>query len=234
MVLWLLLVLAGLIGAFLVLSGNAELADLLADNEIATYIGAGLLALYAIFLLSGYGGRLGQAMKHAAIWAGLTLALVVGYTYRVEVQSVANRVAGDLMPPGTAIELEAGPAGERSVRIRKRKDGHFVARTSVNDSSLLMLVDTGASTVVLKPADAARAGIDVNALSYTVAVNTANGVAYAAPVRLRMLSIGPIVVRDVEALVSKPGGLTESLLGMSFLRRLRSFDFSGEFLTLRG
>ena len=42
------------------------------------------------------------------------------------------------------------------------------------------------------------------------------------------------IVKDVEALVSKPGNLNESLLGMSFLRRLRSFDFSGDFVTLRG
>jgi aspartyl protease family protein len=97
-----------------------------------------------------------------------------------------------------------------------------------------MMVDTGASTVVLRTADAERAGIDVSNLAYTTPVNTANGVTYAAPVRLRSVAVGDIVLHDIEALVSKPGKLSESLLGMSFLRRLRSYEFSGDFLTLRG
>ena len=54
-----------------------------------------------------------------------------------------------------------------------------------------MLVDTGASTVVLKPADAQRLGIDVDRLRYTVPVQTANGTTYAAHVRLRNLTLGP-------------------------------------------
>lgn len=98
---------------------------------------------------------------------------------------------------------------------------------------MTLLVDTGASTVVLKPADAARAGIDTRSLSYTAAVQTANGTAYAAPVRLRSIAIGPIELRDIEALVAKPGSINENLLGMSFLRRLRSYEFSKDFLTLR-
>ena len=123
--------------------------------------------------------------------------------------------------------------GPASVRIRQRKDGHFTARAKVNGAHLFMLVDTGASTVVLKPADAERAGIDTSTLSFTIPVRTANGTGFAAPVRLRSVSIGPIALDNVEALVAKPGALNESLLGMSFLRRLRSYEFSGEFLTLR-
>ena len=68
-----------------------------------------------------------------------------------------------------------------------------------------MLVDTGASTVVLKPADAQRLGIDVDRLRYSVPVQTANGTTYAAHVRLRNLTLGPISLNDVDALVAKPG-----------------------------
>ena len=96
-----------------------------------------------------------------------------------------------------------------------------------------MLVDTGASTVVLKPADAQTLGVDMSKLRYTVPVQTANGTTYAAHVRLKRISVGAIGFNDVEALVSKPGALKDSLLGMSFLNRLRSYEFSGEFLTLR-
>jgi len=95
-------------------------------------------------------------------------------------------------------------------------------------------VDTGASTVVLKPADAQKLGIDVDRLKYAVPVQTANGTTYAAHVRLRNLTLGRISLDDVEALVAKPGALKENLLGMSFLRRLRSYEVTGDTLTLRG
>ncbi len=96
-----------------------------------------------------------------------------------------------------------------------------------------MLVDTGASTVVLRPEDARRLRIDVDNLRYLVPVHTANGTTYAASVRLQSLSVGKISMKDVDALVAKQGTLRDNLLGMSFLNRLTSYEFSGEFLTLR-
>jgi aspartyl protease family protein len=108
-----------------------------------------------------------------------------------------------------------------------------MVKTETNGISLNMLVDTGASTVVLKPSDAQRLGIDVERLRYTVPVQTANGTTFAASVRLRNLSIGRISLDDVDALVAKQGALKENLLGMSFLSRLRSYEFTSDYLTLR-
>ena len=168
------------------------------------------------------------------IWFGVALMLVVGYSFREELRMAAHRVAGEVLPPGHTILVGTSPTGGQSVRIRRQENGHFVARGTANGVDLSMLIDTGASTVVLKPADAERIGIDVSQLSFTTPVSTANGTTYAAPVRLRSVSIGPLEVRDVNALVSRPGALNENLLGMSFLKRLRSYEFSGDFLTLRG
>ena len=97
-----------------------------------------------------------------------------------------------------------------------------------------MIVDTGASTIVLTPEDAKSAGIDIDGLTYRVPVITANGRTVAARVRLNEVAIGPLDRKQVDALVAQPGALTQSLLGMSFLSRLRSYEFSGDFLTLRG
>ena len=108
-----------------------------------------------------------------------------------------------------------------------------MVKTEANGISLSMLVDTGASTVVLKPADAQRLGIDVDKLRYAVPVQTANGTTYAASVRLRNLAVGNIIVENVDALVAKPGALKDNLLGMSFLSRLRSYEFTRDYLTLR-
>ena len=65
-------------------------------------------------------------------------------------------------------------------------------------------------------------------------VATANGRTMAARVKLGKVSIGPLDRKNVEALVAQPGTLSQSLLGMSFLSRLRSYEFTGDFLTLRG
>lgn len=231
----LLAVLAALVALFWSLNGDgSELTTILGDN-IGYVLGLLALALlYLAFLSGDYHGRRRDAVRHAAMWMLIGLALVVGYTYREELRTVVNRVAGEVLPPGHTILMETTPTGEQAVRLRRQDNGHFVARGAANGVSLALLVDTGASTVVLKPADAARAGIDTNALSFTTPVSTANGTTYAAPVRLKSVSVGPLEVRDVEALVAQPGALSENLLGMSFLKRLRSYEFFGDFLTLRG
>lgn len=234
MILWLIILLVVLTAAFFAFQTNPELAASLMNVETGAIVTALALAIYVAIVFTSNRGPFMQTVRHLAIWAGLILAAVVGYSYREEVSAVANRVVGNLMPPGAGVTIETGIPGERAVRIRKRRDGHFAATATVNGTAMTLMVDTGASTVVLKPADAIRAGIDVSALSYSMAVRTANGTTYAAPVRLTAISIGPIIVKDVEALIAKPGNLNESLLGMSFLRRLRSFDFSGEYVTLRG
>lgn len=234
MIAWLLaaLVLLGILFAVL----HGDLGSLAATGDIdgaMQIVAAVLFGAYALYLLSGHGGRLGQTLRYLMIWIGIFLAVVAAYAYRGELTAVAYRVVGELVPPGHTVAVETADTGERTVRVRRRPDGHFMARVEVNGSPVTMLVDTGASTVVLRPADAERAGIELERLTYSVPVQTANGTAYAAPVRLRSITIGGIEMRDVETLVSKPGNLKESLLGMTFLKRLRSYEFSGDFLTLR-
>ncbi|HEY8264184.1 MAG TPA: TIGR02281 family clan AA aspartic protease [Methyloceanibacter sp.] len=184
-------------------------------------------------MLSRYGGRATFILRDAVTWLALGLGLVTIYTYRETLLPMAGRVAGELIP-GSAMTVEESSNGATEVRLRKRMDGHFVASVAVNGKSVSMIVDTGASEIVLRPEDAEQVGIDTTALSYTIPVHTANGRSMTARVRLDNVAIGPLDRRKVEALVAKPGALTQSLLGMSFLSRLRSYEFSGDFLTLRG
>lgn len=224
------------IGGFvLVMRDDSELFAGVDQQTLAfALLSVTLLAFLAASTFAGYRGRLGQALRDITIWGAIGVSLVAGYTYRSEVAELAHRITGELMPPGEIQVVDARTAGERAVRIRRRGDGHFVARTLINGANVNMLVDTGASTVVLRAVDARQMGLAIDKLSYTVPVQTANGTAYAAAVRLRNVGIGPIVLDSVEALVAKPGALKESLLGLSFLRRLRSYEFSGDFLTMRG
>lgn len=231
----LIAILLGLVALYWSLSGDTDSFSALAGENAPYIVGAlALAALYLLTLSGDYQGRRRDAVRHAATWIGIGLALVVAYTYREEVKTVAYRVAGEVLPPGHSLLVQTAPTGEQAVRLRRHDNAHFIARGAVNGVTMSLLVDTGASTVVLKPADAERAGIDTKSLSFTTPVSTANGSTFAAPIRLKTISVGPLEVRDVEALVAQPGALSENLLGMSFLKRLRSYEFSGDFLTLRG
>lgn len=210
--------------------------SVLEDSEVMAVVIAGaFLAFVGLSALSAYQGRLGRALLDLLAWVAVGLFLILGYSFRDDLTHLVYRVANELTPGRVMMSEErTTETGDRSVRIRRRGDGHFVARTEIGGIGLNMMVDTGATTVVLKAADAKAAGIDVRKLTYSVAVQTANGTAYAASIRLPQIAIGPIVVPQVEALVAQPGTLRESLLGMSFLRRLRSYEFSGDYLTFRG
>lgn len=230
------IVLALLIGAgvYLFLRGGSDVLSGLSTGEIVTLAAGLLLATIYIISLFNDGTRPLQAIRYILIWLAIAFVLIAGYSYREELSAVTDRVMGELRPSGDIVSVETNEEGERAVRVRRRLDGHFAVRASVNGQSMTLMVDTGASSVVLKPADAERAGVDLNKLSYTVAVDTANGMTYAAAVRLHTLAVGPLVVRNVDALVARPGSVKENLLGMSFLRRLRSYEFAKDYLTLRG
>jgi aspartyl protease family protein len=226
-----LLVIAGL--ALLLRGDTGSIAGYDPSDFAIGVAGVALLIFLGSALAGSYRGRAGQAVRDLLTWSGMALLLVAGYSYREELFSFGHRVIYELLPPGSALRSDTQIDGEHSVKIRRRPDGHFIARTRANGVALTMLIDTGASTVVLKPADAQRLGIETDKLRYTVPVQTANGTTYAAHVRLRSLTLGPISLNDVEALVARPNALKENLLGMSFLGRLRSYEFTGDMLTLR-
>ena len=97
---------------------------------------------------------------------------------------------------------------------------------------MTFLFDTGASAVVLTAEDARRAGVETSRLVFDVPVATANGAAMAAETRLDQIAVGPIVMRNVPAMVARRGALDGSLLGMSFLERLKSYTVEHDRLIL--
>jgi aspartyl protease family protein len=204
-------------------------------REAVPRLGAGLSVL--IFVMAAAvrltPGKAAEAMKALGSWVAIGLVFIVLYAYRSELGDVRDRVVNELQP-GTVQTVSPGAAGRGTViKIRKTGDGHFIARTQVNGRGVRMIVDTGASTVVLRPEDARRAGIRIDDLNYTVPVETANGRAFAARIKLERVAVGALTLEKVDALVTKPGTLQQSLLGMSFLSRLRSYEFSGNQLLMR-
>lgn len=193
---------------------------------------AGLIGLLMIMVLLSSGAirrfrGLGRALPAVAVWVGIFAIAVLGYSFRDEAAHLGSRLFGELVP-GSAITSTDG----QSVTIRRTRDGSFALNGEVNDRSIRMIFDTGASQVVLTRDDAARAGIDLNGLNYRVRVQTANGTGLAAPVRLGEIRVGSIVRENVSAFVAQQGALETSLLGMSFLETLSSYTVTGDSLRL--
>jgi len=219
----------------LITQDSGTIAGLSTETFVRVTAGLAVLVFLGGMVTSSYRGHVFQAVKHLVSWTAVLLVLVGLYAYRMELATVADRVIGELSPEGSQINITGGSGGSvQAVRIKRGWTGHFIANVGVGGKRVDMIVDTGASTVVLRHEDAKKLGIDTNTLRYTVPVQTANGSSYAARLRLAKLNIGNVGMRDVEALIARPGGLHQSLLGMSFLSRLRSYEFSGEYLELRG
>jgi aspartyl protease family protein len=227
----LLLVIAGL--ALLMRADVGSIAGYDPSDFALVVSGLALLIFIASSVAGSYRGRAGQALRDLLVWSALGIVLIAGYNYRERIMSLGYHALGDLLPTDAQLRAETQTGQERSERIKKRPDGHFMVKTEANGVVLTMLVDTGASTVVLRPEDGRRLGFDVDQLRYVVPVQTANGTTYAASIHLTTLSVGKIKMNNVDALVAKRGTLRENLLGMSFLNRLNSYEFSGEYLTLR-
>ena len=120
----------------------------------------------------------------------------------------------------------------RSFVVNKQERGRFKVEGRIDGRRMDFLVDTGATVIALRMQDAARLGIHPVPRDFTAKVSTANGTVLAARTRLQAVDIGGLVVRDVDALVLPDEALGENLLGMSYLSRLRRFEFTSTRLIL--
>jgi aspartyl protease family protein len=193
------------------------------------YLGA-LGALVASGILAS-GQRFGQTVRTLAMWLLVILVFMAGYEYRYELQDVASRVSGGIVP-GSPLSVTDGD-GRVVVTLRQRMDGHFEANVDVNGRTISTIVDTGATSTVLTAADAERAGFDPSALIFNIPVSTANGMANAARVVADEFAVGGIVRKNLPLLVAESGRLEQSLLGMNFIGTLSGFDVRGDRLVLR-
>jgi len=162
-------------------------------------------------------------MRSVIIFAGLALAAsIVVPRYSQQMQR----------PPGTeagrpnAVNAVVADGNSRSVVISRDGRGHFQVEGRVDGRQLDFMVDTGASVIALTESDAARLGIHPSHTEFSAQVRTANGTVRAAPVNLDMVEVGDIVVRDVPAVVLPDEALSGNLLGLSFLSRLRRFEYA--------
>lgn len=172
-------------------------------------------------------GQSGFQSNAVILGAAVLAAVVAGRAY-LGLHPTNEARAAEAPPP--AVAPVRGHAG--AAEIAKGPDGHFWAEASVGGRHVRFLVDTGATAVALTAEDARRVGIDVGRLDYDREVTTAAGPGQAAEVELPYVAIAGARVEKVKALVIRDG-LSTSLLGMTYLGRLASFEASPGVLILR-
>ena len=168
---WIALFILALAAMLLVSNGSGTIANLDSNTFGYVALGTALLVFVGGGVVARYRGQADAMFRDAVTWVALGLALVTIYSYRDELLPVAGRLAGELLP-GSAMVVEQSPNGPVEVKIRKRLDGHFTVKAKINGTSTTMIVDTGASTIVLRPEDAKNAGIDASSQIRTQAPHT--------------------------------------------------------------
>lgn len=224
---WLIwaLVAGGLIIALLLVIGQLSAA---LDDEDAR-----LRLTYLLILLAAMGGGVFYRLRYdtsrtlgqVAIWVVIFAGLVLAYSFRSEFSALAARFGDELTPMAGRVE------GPGMISFPVTENGHYQVRARVDGSEVTFAIDTGASSVVLSPQAAERLGYDLEQLEFNGAAQTANGLVRTASIEIEEFVLGPIVIHNLPATVNE-ADMSTSLLGMEFLRRLKSWRVEGERITL--
>ena len=186
-----------------------------------------------------------HVLSEAALWLGIFFVALAAFFYlddrlggfleqRAAAQQNASEQSSDDDNNGNSHQATSNDqeeSGNGRVVLHAGHSGHFEVKAYINDNSVNLLADTGATYVVLTYEDAETLDLTYN-LEFTGRANTANGVSRVAPVILSSIEVGDIRVDNVKAFIAEQGKLRHSLLGMSFIGRLESFAMSGRELVL--
>ena len=170
-------------------------------------------------------GKIIENFSYLAIWVGIFIVGLGLYSYRAELGEVKNRILTELVPS------KGYQAKPDSVSFPVSSDGHYYIRAQVEGVTIEFLADTGASHIVLSPHDAKKLGLDPSRLVYDRLYQTANGTVRGSSIRLSDFRVGSIHLSDVTASVNE-APMSNSLLGMTFFRKLARYEVKNNALTL--
>jgi aspartyl protease family protein len=168
-------------------------------------------------------------MRNVMIFAAVLAVAGTAMAQVADRMTTSSAQAHAIAPkPGAnaAMAAEIAAAGTRSVSIPRDNRGHFQTDGRIEGQRIAFMVDTGASVIALNEKSAAQFGLRPSAADYRATVTTANGTVKAARAKLAMVDIGGLVVRDVDAMVLPDEALSENLLGLSFLSKLKRFEYA--------
>ena len=170
-------------------------------------------------------------MRNIMIFAALMVVLGSIMAQMADKMTASPALANSVSRKAASVETPA-QTGSRSLSIPRDARGHFQTEGRIDGQRIGFMVDTGASVVALNEKSAARFGFRPSRGDYNATVSTANGTIKAARTRLAMVELGGLVVRDVDAMVLPDEALSENLLGLSFLSKLKRFEYANGRLVL--
>ena len=164
-------------------------------------------------------------MKYFVIWGiGAFLAIIL-YAYRYEFSDFKNRIIGEVNPSAAQVTKSG------NMIINLSDDGHFYIDVKINNVPILFMIDTGASDITISLKEAKRIGINLKSINFNKEYQTANGKTWGGNVILEKLEVGGVVFNNISASVNS-SEMGTSLLGMSFLRQFRKYEFYRDRLEL--
>ncbi len=169
--------------------------------------------------------RASDLLKQIVGWSIIVLIILIAYSFRYDFYSIKNRVSAELFPS------KIMRVGERQIAISIANNGHFYADIKVNQKPIRFMIDTGASDIVLNLSDAKRVGIDVNNLSSFKQYQTANGSIISGLAQIDEIELAGAIFNNVTVSVNG-SDMGTSLLGMSFLKRFKKYEFYQDRLVL--
>jgi aspartyl protease family protein len=198
----------------------------LSGGELANfvYLSALLIMLCSSVIFRSH-LKASELVKQAFLWLIIILFIIVIYSFRYDFYDLKSRVVTELFPS------KATQISENQIQIKIADDGHFYIDLTINNKPVRFMIDTGASDIVLSAIDARRIGIDMNNLSFNKRYQTANGSIFGAGVVLREIKISDIILNNIPASVND-SNMGTSLLGMSFLKRFKKYEFYQDSLVL--
>jgi aspartyl protease family protein len=170
--------------------------------------------------------NLKQTIRNVLMWIGIMGVLALGFAFQEPLRQAALRMRSSLIP---GYPVQTAP---QEMMISESDGGSYLVYGIINGTRVRFLIDTGASDIVLSPSDARRLGIDFALLDFNHAYETANGIGKGAISNVRELAVGNVHFSDVAVSINQ-AEMDTSLLGMTFLKRFRSFSVSKGMLILR-
>jgi aspartyl protease family protein len=184
-----------------------------------------VLAFLSYGFLSKSPLRFSKVIKYFLIWSTAALFIVIIYSYRFEFSDFKDRILGEINPS----QARATKLG--SIIINIAEDGHFYINLKLNGNNVRFMVDTGASDIVLNLGEAKRIGLNLSNLKFNKPYQTANGTSWGANTQIKELQIGDLIIHDITVSVNN-ADMGTSLLGMSFLKRFKKYEFYRDKLEL--
>tara|TARA_Y100000590_G_scaffold464389_1_gene633714 strand:- start:1092 stop:1820 length:729 start_codon:yes stop_codon:yes gene_type:complete len=188
-----------------------------------------LLALVTFFSSSLLFVRIinfGEFLRNVSIWFLIASIVVIGYTMQNELKEIPKRIISEIFPN------QPFSISEQEIILSTDERGHFNVIGKVNGKRIKFLIDTGATGIVLSSRHARRIGINVDALNYDIPMQTANGITKSASYKIQSLTIGHITLNNLSVYINQ-SNMEASLLGMTFLNKLKSFRVEGRNMILK-